>query len=205
MPNAAKSLARFSGIIRPLVEFKFVELVARINKEQLGTTNEDLIHEHLFGKERSMPPENIRRGLIKVQENRCIFTRQPLNSKAESNSLDHVLPWSRIRLSHIENFVMTTQSVNSSKCDSLIGPDLVRCWLQHLDRHSDDISELAKREGWPTSIEHVHRTALSIYDNVDPATGVWLDRTRGVQPLGIRGKQEIQEILRDMVQKAPRG
>ena len=116
LDGVAEQLTRFSGVLRPLVQFRFAELVARINRENLNAPEHD-IHEHLFGQDRIMPPDNMRAGLVKLQGRQCIFTGRQLERR--HISLDHVIPWSRFRLSHIENFVMTTKGVNSSKADGL--------------------------------------------------------------------------------------
>lgn len=197
LPGVAKTLTEYSGALRPLIEFRFVELVARINKASLGYGNEDLIREHLFGKKRSMPPDEIREGLVRLQDKRCIFSGSPLN--INSNSLDHVLPWSRTRLSQIENFVVTTHTINSSKCDSLLGPSLFKEWLWYLKEKAPEMRELAigtEDIRWPTDLERVCRTAFNIYKALDPATGVWQGKEKGVQPIGIEGKRKIEELLK---------
>lgn len=193
LQSVAEELTRFSGVLRPLIEFRFAELVAKINRENLDT-DEYHIHEHLFDRERSMPPKEIRRGLIELQGNKCIFTGRSLNLR--SGSLDHVIPWSRTRLSLIENFVVTTKSANSSKSDSLLGPDLVERWLIHIGDNSHRIEQLARENGWPTDSRRVRSVALHIYEALHPATGVWHGKDEGVKPLGDYGRSRIIEELR---------
>ena len=192
--NVAKELTKFSGVLRPLVEFRFAELVAKINRKNL-TTDEYHIHEHLFDRERSMPPIAIRDGLIKLQAGRCIFTGSSL--KPKSVSLDHVIPWSRTRLSLIENLVITTKRTNSSKSDSLLSPDLVYRWLNYIRDNSEGIEQLAEAHRWPADSNRVRNVALHMYEALDPATGVWYGKSEGVRPLGIDGKSSIIEKLKD--------
>ena len=191
LPNVAQQLTKYSGVLRPLIEFRFAQLVAKINGEHLSVPDFD-IHEHLFGRDRMMPPANIRVGLTKLQGGQCILTGRQI--RQDNRSLDHVIPWSRTRLSAIENFVMTTSSVNSSKSDSLLGPDLIDKWLDYLDSKSEQIIDLADANNWPTDIERVSNIALHIYEALDPAVGVW-QGDDGVQPLGAQGKARITSVL----------
>ena len=192
LPNVAHELTRYSGVLRPLIEFRFAQLVAKINGEHLNALDFD-IHEHLFGRDRMMPPDSVRTGLTELQGSKCILTGQQIQRK--KRSLDHVIPWSRSRLSAIENFVITTSSVNSSKSDSLLGPDLIDRWLEYLDDNSEQIVELADANDWPTDVERVGSVALHIYETLDPAVGVW-QGDDGVQPLGDEGKTRIIDALK---------
>ena len=197
LPGVAEQLTKYSGVLRPLIEFRFAQLVTKINGEYLNAPDFD-IHEHLFGRDRMMPPDSIRVGLTRLQGGKCILTGRQI--RRDNNSLDHVIPWSRSRLSAIENFIITTNSVNSSKSDSLLGPDLIDRWLDHLDDKSEQIMELADANNWPTDINRVSNIALHIYDVLDPAVGVW-QGDDGVQPLGDLGKARIMSVLRERVSR----
>lgn len=191
LDGVAEQLTRFSGVLRPLVQFRFAELVARINRENLNAPDHD-IHQHLFGQDRIMPPNDMRAGIVKLQNRKCIFTGRQL--RRSYMSLDHVIPWSRIRLSHVENFVMTTRSINSSKADSLLGPSQIDRWLNFLESKSQEIEMLATEHNWPTDPDRVCRAALQIYEVLDPTVGVW-QGDAGVQPLGGQGKAEVVSML----------
>ena len=191
LPGVAEMLTKYAGILRPLIEFRFSELVARINRAHLAAPEND-IHEHLFGVERSMPPTSMRNGLIELQNNRCIFSGKRLTRRA--GSVDHVIPWSRNRLSHIENFVMTTRTVNSDKSNSLLSPDLLRGWLEHVSENSGQLEQLANDHRWPTDFSRVGHVALSIYEVLDPSAGVW-HVDEGIRPLGEAGRAEATTLL----------
>ena len=193
IPGVAKSLTKFAGVLRPLVEFKFAEIVAKINRDKLNNIAEYQIHEHLFGGDRAMPSESMRHDLIDMQDNRCIYSNALLDTG--SKSLDHVMPWSRTKLSQIENFVITTRSVNSSKNDTLLGPELVGKWLEYLDSCSSQMSQIAEKYGWPSDLERVYRTSYNIYKVLDPTFGVWQGESEGVLPIGVDGIKRIEEML----------
>lgn len=191
LPGVAESLTRFAGILRPLVEFRFAQAIVRINHERLKLPVDD-VYSHLFGRERIMPPPKMREHLIQIQNGRCIFTGEPI--AASGGSLDHVMPWSRVRLSQIENFVMTTRSVNSTKSDSLLAPAAVERWVRHIHSNSEEIRACARDHNWPTGIDSVRQVAHRIYAVLDASTGVW-DIEHGIQPLGDDGKSEVLALL----------
>ena len=190
--NVPERLTRFSGALRPLVEFRFAERVTAINQLGMQSPQQD-IHSHLFGPVRIMPPDAMKKEMSKWQDGKCIFTGKSLEESALS--LDHVIPWSRHRLSQIENFVMTTKRVNSTKSDSFLGPDMIRRWLRHVLRNSTAIRDTAQRFGWPTDLNHVIHVAMRMYEAAVPSTGVWQGE-RGIHSLGGDGHRQVIEMLR---------
>ena len=164
----------------------------RINREELQLPVDD-VYSHLFGRERVMPPPEMRKRLVRIQDRRCIYTGARLSHGRES--LDHVVPWSRARLSQIENFAMTSRSVNSSKSDSLLAPSVMERWVEHVERRSDDLQECAHDHGWMADLERVRDVARHIYRTVDSTTGVWSFED-GVEPLGTDGKEQMLHLLR---------
>lgn len=139
LPDVPRQLAKYSDVLKPLIQFEFAQLAARASGEHRKDRTFDL-RRHLFRSERAMIPPGIREGLIGLQNNRCVYTGRPLSSDPE---LDHVIPWARTPLSHIENLVMTRRSVNREKSDSLLGPVLVNKWLDHVAREPRRIWQLA--------------------------------------------------------------
>lgn len=194
-PEAVQGLTKFGGVLRPLVEFRFAQAVMRINRKTLQLPVDD-VYSHLFGRERVMPPPKMRERLVRIQGRRCIYTGDRL--QGAGGSLDHVVPWSRARLSQIENFVMTSRTVNSKKSDSLLAPAAMEAWLHHVDRRSEDLQECARDHGWMADLVSVRRVALHIYRAADANTGVWSfeNGEHRVEPLGDDGKERVLALLR---------
>ena len=196
LPGVVQSLTKFGGVLRPLVEFRFAQEVMKINRGMLRLPVDD-VYSHLFGQDRIMPPSELRKRLVHIQDRRCIYTGDRLRDAGES--LDHVVPWSRARLSQIENFVMTSSSVNSKKSDLLLAPAAMEQWLRHVDRNSDDLEDCARDYGWMADLDSVRRVAVHIYKAVDANTGAWSfeNGQHRVALLGDDGKRTVLELLRD--------
>lgn len=194
LPGVVQSLTKFGGVLRPLVEFRFAQAVMRINRETLQLPVDD-VYSHLFGRDRVMPPPKMREHLVDIQNGRCIYTGDQLRDVGKS--LDHVVPWSRARLSQIENFVMTSSSVNSKKSDSLLAPAAIEKWVRHIDRSSGELKVCARDHGWVADLDSVRRVAFHIYKAADANTGVWSfeNGEHRVEPLGEDGKRVVLELL----------
>ncbi len=87
--RAGDQLIRLAPLVRPLVELHWVRMVADLNR--LGLVEDDL-RRHLFGAERVAFPFALRRGLLELQEGRCLYCSSPL---ASSGAVSHFVPWSR--------------------------------------------------------------------------------------------------------------
>ncbi|WP_419919930.1 HNH endonuclease domain-containing protein [Candidatus Poriferisocius sp.] len=193
IPGVIEKLSRFAGVLRPLVEWRFAELVTDLNKKDLGSTTECQIYEHLFGVKRNMPPIAMRNELVDLQGNKCIYSSEILGSSGQS--LDHVVPWSRARLTQVENLVLTSKRVNSSKSNLLLGPEPFERWISYLEKNAASMSEIAARYDWPSDLENVQVTSYDIYNMLDPTTGVWNGKREGVHPIGVLSIQNIKQML----------
>lgn len=190
-------LSRFAGVLRPLIEFSFTERVVKINGIGNGSPQHE-VHAHLFGQNRIMPPDSMKSEMRDLQDGRCVLTGDSLGKEV---SVDHLIPWSRHRLSNVENLLITTRSVNSRKSDSLPGPDPIKGWIEHVLGNTCAIGDIAQRYSWPTDLRRVLGVALHIFDAADPSTGVWNGR-QGVRPLGRVGRERVIERLRRAEQNA---
>ena len=169
------ALIRFGPVLRDLVEFRFVRFVVAANRIGLGPNLTEQVAEHLFGSDRHMPPLPMRRELWSLQDGVCLYTGAEVGDPTQrsgSSSLDHVVPWSRIRVSAIENLVLTTQSVNSTKSNLLLALAHVEAWAYYMQEHVEERNDIAVRYGWPTDIARVAGVTSAIYRRAPPATPV---------------------------------
>lgn len=199
--GALDALVRYGPILRDLIEFRFVRLVAESNRVSLGAPVADQIDEHLFGASRHMPPIAMRRDLWKIQDGRCIYTDGPVGDPARSGSrasLDHVVPWARVRLSAAENFLVTATATNSAKQAILLAPELLDRWVKHLKSTHEEIASIAGRYGWPSDLQRVAAVAIAQYRHARPASPVWRGAA-GVDALMEDGRTAALELLTDLI------
>ena len=123
--EAKEALIRYGSVLVPLVEDRFVRQVLKANS-QLDTEVHDHVREHLFGSARRMPGPGLRLSLLNIQESRCVYSGESLNT---GSSLDHMIPWSRQRVSTLENLTLTTLRHNSAKGRLLLAPESLERWV----------------------------------------------------------------------------
>ncbi len=190
LPQAQQALVRFGPVLRDLVEFRFVRFVAAANRKALGVSVEVPLAEHLFGFERHMPPVLLRQQLWQLQAGRCLYTGVELDAP----SLDHVVPWARVRVSAIENFVLTTKPINSAKGSLLLAPSLMTRWCEYVRTHRRQLRDTATAHGWPFDLQRVADVAAALYDAAADGTGTWAGPGK-VMTLGGAGRTEIHAAL----------
>jgi hypothetical protein len=171
-PDAIIILKMYGHILREMIQFKFTNFVLSNNSKLLGVEDKANLnlHEFLFGETRHMPPDSMRETLLDLQKGICIYTGEKI--ALASDSLDHLIPWSRLRVSAIENFVITTIKINSSKSNSLPGISLLRKWAEYEVSNRVRITKIASEFGWVTDISRVVSNLLNIYSVAPDFTSV---------------------------------
>jgi hypothetical protein len=198
--GALASLVQFGPALRELVEFRFARFVAMANRATLGPSIEDDLTEHLFGAERHMPPTEMRHELWALQGRKCLYTGRALRDPGmpgSNASLDHVVPWSRARLSTVENFLFTSDSLNSQKGKLLLAPSLLRCWTGYLGEAHAKVAAIASTYGWPSDLERVQAVAASMYRNAGLWSGTWAG-PGPVNALGAEGRDAALAALNEL-------
>jgi hypothetical protein len=175
--GAASALIRFEGVLRPLVEARFLRQIGTINRIAL---EDERLSAFLFGAMRFMPPRSLTAELHRLQGGRCLYTGLPLGSRT---SVDHVVPWSRHPLSTVENLVVTSKASNSAKSNLLLSPRLLERWRDWVLGRRHDLSELAGRFGWQSDLHLTARVAIALYANLPSGTAVWNGPAQRVEPL----------------------
>jgi len=111
-PDVGDWLIRLSPLLRPLIQAKWAERVARRNEEVVGKYHLD---EFLFGATR-VSLDRVRRPLLAAQAGLCFYCSRPVGTKAD---VDHFLPWSRHPENALDNLVATDPGCNSAKSASI--------------------------------------------------------------------------------------
>jgi len=199
--GALEALVRYGPVIRDIVESRFVRFVTKING--LGVV-EGEVERHLFSSTRHMPPLAMRGELWELQNGRCIYTGVPIGDPSmtgSKSSVDHVVPWSRVRLSAAENFVIASRSVNSAKNAVLLGAESLQAWISYLTKNGNEIAQIATAHGWPTDLNRVTSILIGEYRYARTSAPVW-SASLGVHALGERGRVDALTSLKRLASDA---
>lgn len=98
--GAGDHLLRLTPLLRPLVEFHWTRMVARLNRID---TQGDRLHAHLFGVARAVFPNALRSGLAGFQKGACFYCGDRLPARSQ---VDHFIPWARWPNDAVENLVL---------------------------------------------------------------------------------------------------
>jgi len=165
--GAADHLLRLAPLLRPLIELHWTKMVARLN--QIATEDQRL-HDHLFGAERTAFPKELRAGLMDLQQGSCFYCNSRLGA---STQVDHFVPWSRWPNNAMENLVLA-DSCNSHKSDYLPAMKHVDNWSQRFVHRSVDLAQLAADSNWESSPTRSLSLARTCYAHLPNGTPLWL-------------------------------
>ena len=141
-PGAVSALARFHGIVRDLVEVRWVRKVHDLNGLALGERD---LHAHLFGLERAQLVA-LRGPLRELHGGRCFYC----DGRLVEGDIDHFLPWARYPENRLENLVPTHARCNQSKSAHLAAVEHLDHWLKRFVTRRNDLAEVSRAARWPT-------------------------------------------------------
>jgi Restriction endonuclease len=167
-PGVVETLARLHGIVRQLVEARWILEVEKFNRHVFGERG---LHDHLFGADRWDTGE-VRDSLRDQQDGRCFYCGSP----ARQAQVDHFLPWARYPDDRIENLVVACQRCNSSKSHYLADVDYVDHWIERFDSGSAahrQMHDIAVRVAWPEGGAATLAVASHLYGYYPEHVGLW--------------------------------
>jgi hypothetical protein len=157
--GAADHLVRLSGFLRPVIQRRWTLWVSALNrKDSAPAAHDSELEHHLFGSAR----ENLRSlhgPLRELQGGRCFYC----GGAVRTAQIDHFIPWARVPLEAIENYVLADASCNGNKCDSLAASAHVAAWSARLRAHGADLARIAADVGWESAPDRAVGLARSIY------------------------------------------
>lgn len=162
-------LVRLAPLLRPLLESKWAELVARRNQDVLDTHH---LHEFLFGAQR-VSLERVRAPLLDAQDGRCFYCAGVIRSHA---AVDHFVPWSRHPDNLLDNLVVAHGSCNGAKSSSLAAVEHLGRWVERF--HSSGparqaVDAVATATGWPRRADRTLSAARGVYLWLPEGTRLW--------------------------------
>ena len=141
-PGVAYCLRRFQPMVQHLARSHWVDHIKR-NRRNAGSLGQaDDLEDFLFAASRQSLLA-MSQGLRKLDGDQCFYCAQALKEA----DVDHFIPFSHYPRDLAHNFVLAHLTCNRSKSDTLAaGPHLER-WLQRVDLHADNLSEIGTAAG----------------------------------------------------------
>ncbi len=169
-PGVVATMRRLSGIIRDLVEARWVLKVEQIDPD---LRRDHSLRDHLFGVDRrSLAP--VRSHLVELQRGTCFYCR----SKSRALHVDHFLPHALTRVDFIENLVAACSRCNGAKSVHLAAEHHVERWLGRVspgESSADMLGQVATDSGWPTGLCPSLSLARLIYGQHPGKARLWRD------------------------------
>lgn len=167
-PGVVETLARLNGLIRQLIEARWVIEVAKFNKSDLRDPS---LAEHLFGSERTAL-ERVRGPLTEAQAGRCFYC----DGRLQKPQVDHFVPWARYPDNRIENLVVADGTCNGSKGDHLAAEQHLTRWLRRFAveaRERATLHEIAHELSWPEGGSSTLAIARHVYGQYPEEARLW--------------------------------
>ena len=175
-PAVPLAFARLSGLLRPFIEQRWVQLVAQMNGLE-----DARLHAFLFGASRvDLGP--VREPLLAAQRGRCFYC----GSRTAEPEVDHFLPWSRTDDNGLCNLVAACGACNGSKRDHLAALPHLDRWL---GRPPETLRGLAAETGWAVGATRTLGLARTLYLGLPAETRLWSKGRTGfeaVDPAAVR-------------------
>ncbi|HKU59917.1 MAG TPA: HNH endonuclease [Gemmatimonadales bacterium] len=182
-PGVALALIQLNGLLRPLIQRSWSLKVAQLNH-----LDEAVLHDFLFGQERSAL-SRVRAPLVDLQQGRCFYCGRRLERTV---AVDHFLPWARVPNNNLENLVAVHARCNGAKRDFLPALRHVARWqvrCDEQDKMGQAVGALAAAHHWPSAPSATLGTARAIYGRLPSSAKLWVlgeeFEERGARPLAI--------------------
>lgn len=166
-PGVGAMLVRLAGLVRPIVQRRWAEFVARRNTDILDDLTLD---EFLFGAER-IGLHRVRPPLVELQRGSCFYCTDPMKGRVD---IDHFLPWSRSGDDGIDNLVAAHARCNSAKRASLAADEHLDRWLRRSEQGHSDLQAIAEEVPWPRHLNKTMAVARALYLYQAPGTSLWV-------------------------------
>jgi hypothetical protein len=182
-PGVADAMARLAGLLKPTLEYLWVDKVWKSNQEFFQESLE--VKRFLFDQDR-IPLSQIRSALIKAFGANCFYCG---DSVASSVHVDHVLPLSKVVINGLANLVLSCSACNSNKSGHLPALEHVERALgislptDHLNRDITTLDEIAHSAHWDAQYDRVLRAARGLYKTTPPSTPTWAKKGSAFEPL----------------------
>jgi hypothetical protein len=162
-PGVADAFREFAGLIKPVIEIMWITDVAEWNRQRLDT---DDLAGFLFGAERTALVRTAP-GLRELQNNKCFYCERAITGTAH---VDHVLPWSKIPIDGIANFVAADGRCNLDKSATVPTREHFE---RALARPEPDLRSIAESARMPLLLTRTRDAGTGIYRSLPEGAPLW--------------------------------
>jgi hypothetical protein len=168
LPGVISTLGRLHGLVRQLVEARWISMVRELNGEMFDDPVD--LYEHLFGPQRAALGR-LQVRLREIQEGCCFYCA----SRPRNAAVDHFLPWARFPDDRIENLVLSCPGCNSSKSDHLAAVAHVENWLRRFTGpRYRDLTAISEQLRWPRGGQRTLAVAKHAYGRQPETAPLWI-------------------------------
>ncbi|MBN4927216.1 HNH endonuclease [Hoyosella rhizosphaerae] len=165
-PGVAHAMRELAGLIRPVIEIMWTDDVVRWNRHELET---DDLAGFLFGSDRSSLAV-VGPHLRDLQNNRCFYCDTKL---PKTLHIDHVIPFSKVPLDGIANYVAADARCNLDKSATL---PIREHTDRALARDKTDLASISEHTRVPVLLTRTQKASAGIYNGLPPGVPLWVGR-----------------------------
>jgi hypothetical protein len=171
-PGVGFLLVQLNGLLRPLIQRKWAEMVARLNELE-----EARLEKFLFGAAREAVVA-LQGPLQELQNGRCFYCGRSLGrSPGWRPQVDHFIPWSRYPNNAVENLVVADEGCNARKADYLAATPHLGRWRERFEPGSpvaSQLAEVASNLRWERNADRSLSIARAVYFPLPEGYPLWL-------------------------------
>lgn len=180
-PGVSSHLRKFHGLILYMARDGWIRHIKSIKSNNALLGQKDDLHSFLFESSRKALTI-VGNNLSKLTNKKCFYCRGDIH---DTPDVDHFIPFSMYGRDIAQNFVLAHASCNRSKSDVLGAKPHLENWLEQLNRHQDDISQIALDAGLISDQSTILSVAKWSYQQgYDTGSHAWIKK--GVfEPIGV--------------------
>ena len=187
-PGVAFCFRRFHNLIQDLIRGAWLRFVRDLNAKELGTKVD--LGELLFGSRRA-DLAAARSALVEAEGRICFFCGRDL--VAETEQLDHFIPWSRYPRDLGHNLVLSDIGCNRAKGSRLPAVRHLYKWVKRNRLLARPLEDAFVRHGVLHDLAVTLRITHWAYSETAAAEGLSWDRSNAMIPLAPEWTQLLHE------------
>lgn len=141
LPGVSYCLRRFQPLVQQISRSHWIDHI-KGNKQNIHLVGHDNDLEGFLFETSRQALTVVATGLRKIR-NRCHYCDQTVREA----DVDHFIPHALYPRDLVHNFVLAHPACNRSKSDTLAAKQHLRAWLEYVDTHADDLTQIGFEAG----------------------------------------------------------